>query len=131
MVFKCVMAELTDKQRLFVSEYLANGFNATKAYSAIYGCDDESARRSGSRMLTNVDIREALDDEIALLLPDKREQTMKVLRKWNAVLDEGGSENIQLRASEFIAKYYLGLGGERERNDNKIDELLRKLDGKE
>lgn len=48
--------ELTDKQRLFCLYYV-RCFNATKAYQKAYGCSYEAAVKSGSRMLTFVDIR--------------------------------------------------------------------------
>lgn len=48
--------DLTDKQRLFCLYYV-RCFNATKAYQKAYGCSYEAAVKSGSRMLTFVDIR--------------------------------------------------------------------------
>ncbi|AVH74724.1 terminase small subunit [Weissella koreensis] len=50
---------LTDKQNVFVVRYLKS-FNATQAYMDVYGVDAESARRQGSRLLTNVDIQSAI-----------------------------------------------------------------------
>ena len=49
-------AELTDKQRLFCIYYIER-FNATWAYQKAYECDHETARRCGSRLLTNVDVK--------------------------------------------------------------------------
>ena len=52
---------LTDKQVKFVNEYMID-MNATAAYQrAGYDCSEEAARRAGSRLLTNVDIRTELD----------------------------------------------------------------------
>lgn len=48
--------DLTEKQRLFCLYYV-RCFNATKAYQKAYGCSYEAAVKSGSRMLTFVDIR--------------------------------------------------------------------------
>lgn len=45
---------LSDKRRAFVDFYLANGFNATKAAEA---AGYANARRAGSRLRTNEDIR--------------------------------------------------------------------------
>lgn len=47
---------LTDKQRLFCIYYIEH-FNVTKAYQKAYGSDYETARRCGSRLLTNVDVK--------------------------------------------------------------------------
>lgn len=52
--------ELTEKQRLFCIYYIEN-FNATKAYQKAYDCDYQTARRCGSRLLTNVDIKKEID----------------------------------------------------------------------
>lgn len=48
--------DLNEKQRLFCLYYV-RCFNATKAYQKAYGCSYEAAVKSGSRMLTFVDIR--------------------------------------------------------------------------
>lgn len=54
-------SELTDKQKLFCLYYVQENFNKTKAYKKAYECNYETARRCGSRMLTNVDIKEEID----------------------------------------------------------------------
>ena len=53
------MIPLNEKQELFIREYLKD-FNGTRAYKAAYGCSDEVARRSASRLLTNDDIQKAI-----------------------------------------------------------------------
>lgn len=52
--------ELTEKQRLFCIYYIEN-FNATKAYQKAYDCNYQTARRCGSRLLTNVGIKKEID----------------------------------------------------------------------
>ena len=52
------MAELTDKQRKFVSEYLVD-LNATQA-AIRAGFSQKTARAQGQRLLTNVDIANAI-----------------------------------------------------------------------
>lgn len=47
---------LTDKQQLFCLHYIED-FNATKAYQKAYDSNYATARRCGSRLLTNVDIK--------------------------------------------------------------------------
>lgn len=57
------MKELTEKQKIFVSEYVKD-FNGTRAYKAAYpDCNEESARRQGSRLLTNVDVQKAINEK--------------------------------------------------------------------
>ena len=56
------MAELTTKQRLFVEAYLANP-NATEAARRA-GYSEKTARSQGQRLLTNVDIAEALKGRV-------------------------------------------------------------------
>ena len=56
---------LNDKQKEFCKQFM-NGpegvrFNATRAYMKAYNCDEKSARRAASRMLTNVDIQAFLE----------------------------------------------------------------------
>jgi hypothetical protein len=52
-------------QEAFCLEYLANGYNASKAYKASHpGCrSDGTARVEGHRLLTNPNIRQFLDEE--------------------------------------------------------------------
>lgn len=58
------MNKLTDKQQLFVTKYLEFGLNATKAAKEA-GYSDKTARSQGARLLTNVDIRAAIDAELS------------------------------------------------------------------
>lgn len=51
--------DLTDKQRLFCCFYI-KCFNATKAYQKAYGVDYPTAQAAGSRMLTNVKVKEEI-----------------------------------------------------------------------
>ena len=48
---------MNPKHQLFCDTYLANGRNATKAYMSVYQCKNEdTARKSGARLSSNVDI---------------------------------------------------------------------------
>ncbi len=53
--------ELNDKQRAFCLYYLQR-YNATWAYQKAYGTDYETAMRSGSRLLRNVEIKSYLTE---------------------------------------------------------------------
>lgn len=48
--------DLTDNQRMFCV-YFIKSFNASKAYRKAYGCDEYSAISSGSRLLSNANIK--------------------------------------------------------------------------
>ena len=51
---------MNENQEIFVREYLKD-FNGTRAYKVAYpNCSDESARRLASKLLTKVDIQEAI-----------------------------------------------------------------------
>jgi len=62
---------VTPKQQRFVSEYLANGLNATRAAISA-GYSEKTAKSQGARLLTNVDIASAvgLKTEKALVKAD-------------------------------------------------------------
>jgi phage terminase small subunit len=47
---------LNAKHILFVNDYMISQ-NATISYQKVYGCSEEAARKAGSRLLTNVDIK--------------------------------------------------------------------------
>lgn len=57
--------KLTPKQQIFVDEYLVD-FNATRAYKVAYkSCKkDETARVNGSKLLTNTNIQNYIDERI-------------------------------------------------------------------
>jgi phage terminase small subunit len=57
--------KLTDKQRIFVAEYLSDK-NATAAAKRA-GYSAKTARSQGQRMLTNVAIRELVDKKLTEL----------------------------------------------------------------
>ena len=73
--------ELSPEHQLFVHAYIKHTFNATKAYQEVYQCDEESARRSGARLLTNVDIKESIGKELDAIMADKRELSHRVINE--------------------------------------------------
>ncbi|QIL50100.1 terminase small subunit [Weissella coleopterorum] len=72
---------LTDKQNLFVVRYLKS-FNATQAYMDAYGVDYQSANRSGSRLLVNVDIQSAIKRIKAARLKDVAVEEEDIIAQW-------------------------------------------------
>jgi phage terminase small subunit len=74
--------QLSDKRQLFIAEYIANNCNATKAYASVYSVNEESARREGSRLLSNVDIKAEIDKEIDKILEDKKALALQVVNEY-------------------------------------------------
>lgn len=77
--------KLTDKQRIFASEYLID-FNATRAYKKAYPNvkKDETAKSSGSRLLTNVNVKNYIDEKMQGIEDKniaKAEEVMQYLTK--------------------------------------------------
>ncbi len=78
---------MTDKQKRFCDEYLID-CNATRAYKAAYPFikSDESARRSGSRLLTNVDVKTYLEEQMEKLRSEKVADAREVLEYLTSVI---------------------------------------------
>ena len=64
------MRRLNNNQKAFCREYVKNGNNGTKAYMKAYKTNEESARRLASKLLTNIDILEYIE-ELQKKLEDK------------------------------------------------------------
>lgn len=54
---------LTDKQQVFVTEYLSNGFNATRA-AIEAGYSEKTAYSMGARLLKKVEVKEAVQEAL-------------------------------------------------------------------
>jgi phage terminase small subunit len=59
---------------------MANNLNATQAYMKAYGATEEAARRSGSRLLTNVDVKAEIDKRLKKIT-DKAGVTAEMVLK--------------------------------------------------
>ena len=96
----------TTKQQRFVDEYLID-FNATQA-AIRAGYSQDTAKQQGSRLLTNVDVRAAIDTAI-------RERSSRALLSQDAVLcglldearytGEGSSHSARVSAWAHIGKH--------------------------
>ncbi len=88
---------LTDKQKLFADEYLID-LNATRAYKAVYkGCKkDETARVNGSKLLTNTNVAEYIEQR----MKDREKRTEitqdKVLNELAAIAFSSGADFAQV-----------------------------------
>ena len=73
---------LSERHEALVREYLIHN-NATKAYLKTYpDSSEESARRSGSRLLTNVDIKERIEHLLTNLEEAAEVSRLRVLKEF-------------------------------------------------
>lgn len=101
------MAEkkLTAKEELFISEYLANGFNATQAAISA-GYSEHTARQIGYENLTKPYIKQYIDSVKKELLGDADNDIIENLKFWKSMRDDvEAPESARLKASEMIGKY--------------------------
>ena len=76
---------MTEKQKIFIREYLKD-FNGTRAYKAAYpDCSDESARRLASKLLTNIDIQKAIREQADKQLEKIDIDVNDILRELKAI----------------------------------------------
>lgn len=61
--------KISKKHKQFVDEYIANGYNATRSYLAVYkNCkNDENARVEGSKLLRTPNVRAYLNEKTTQL----------------------------------------------------------------
>ena len=122
---------MTEKQKRFCDEYLID-CNATRAYKAVYKNikNDGVARRNGSRLLTNADIKKYIDTRMEELRNEKTADAQEVIEYLSAVLrgestaqeivvvgtgdgcskaktvEKAPSEKERLKAAELLGKRY-------------------------
>lgn len=86
---------MTDKQRKFADEYLID-CNATRAYKAAYPRikSDEAARVNGSRLLTNANIRDYIQQKMDELSSAKIAQAEEVMKYLTSVMRGESSAEI-------------------------------------
>lgn len=87
---------MTENQKRFCDEYLID-CNATRAYKAVYKNikNDGVARRNGSRLLTNADVKKYIDDRMEELHNEKTADAQEVIEYLTSVMrGESASEEI-------------------------------------
>ena len=115
---------MTEKQKMFCDEYLANGLNATQAYLTVYKNvkNKASAAEMVSRLLRNVKVREYIDVALAKIHDEKtmdakeimerltaigREQTTdELLTMEGAVMEVKSRTQDRIKALELLGKAY-------------------------
>lgn len=126
-----VKDNMTDKQRKFCDEYIID-CNATRAYKAAYPKikNDHSARTLASRLLTKVDIKTYIDEQLEKLSSEKIADAKEVMEYLTSVLrgesqsevvvvegqgdgyseartmDKAPDEKERLKAAELLGKRY-------------------------
>ncbi|WP_312093448.1 terminase small subunit [Aminipila sp.] len=98
--------ELTDKQKRFADEYLIDP-NATRAYKAAYPNvkKDETAKAAASRLLTNVNVKEYLDEQLEKIQSDKIADATEVMEYLTSVMRREHKENVVVTIKEEQSKY--------------------------
>ena len=78
---------MTDKQKKFCDEYLID-CNATRAYKAVYPNikNEHSARTLASRLLTKVDIKTYIDEQLEKISNEKIADAKEVMKYLTSVL---------------------------------------------
>ena len=78
---------MTEKQKQFCDEYLID-CNATRAYKAVYRSikSDEVARKAGSRLLTNVDVKKYITNRMEEIHNKKTADAQEVIEYLTSVL---------------------------------------------
>lgn len=93
--------ELSLRHQTFLSEYVQNGFNASKAYRDVYLTEDEGVSRAcASRLLTNENIQKALAELVNKITPEY------VLSLISSIAMDGKRDSDRLRAMELLGKYH-------------------------
>jgi phage terminase small subunit len=101
---------LSDKQKMFIEQYISNGFNATKAYAASYpDCKPAFCQANGSRLKSHPRIQEAIIKRMEEVLGPQEELSKRLLVKLNEMAfadkkDEYYVPTVQTKAIELIGK---------------------------
>ena len=82
---------MNEKQKRFAVEYLKD-FNGTRAYKEVYNCSDEVARRSASRLLTNVDIQKLIQEESKKQLEKAEVSVVDIINELSVIAFSKGSD---------------------------------------
>lgn len=122
---------MTEKQKRFCDEYLID-CNATRAYKAVYKNikNDGVARKNGSRLLTNADVKKYIADRMEEVHSEKTADAQEVIEYLTSVLrgksssteivvegtgdgcsearaiEKAPSEKERLKAAELLGKRY-------------------------
>ena len=96
---------MTEKQKRFADEYLKD-CNATRAYKAAYPNvkKDSVARVAGARLLTFVNVKNYIDEQLEVLHNERTADAGEVMEYLTSVLR--GESSSEVVAVEFIGDAY-------------------------
>lgn len=123
------MAKLTDKQFIFATEYLVD-CNATRAYKKAYPNvkKESTARTNGSRLLTNANIKNYIDEQLKKIEDERIADATEVMKYLTSVMRGEVKEEVVVVEGEgdgcssaSIVKKEVGV-----KERNKAAELLGK-----
>ena len=89
------MAKLTDKQMIFANEYLVD-LNATRAYKKAYSNvkKDSVAKAAASRLLTNVNLKNYIDEQLKKLEDESIANATEVMKYLTKVMRNELTEEV-------------------------------------
>lgn len=86
---------MTEKQKRFADEYLID-LNGTRAYKVAYPRvkSDETAKAAASRLLTNVNVKTYIDEQLEKIHNEKTADAQEVLEYLTAVMRNEQTEEV-------------------------------------
>lgn len=95
--------KLTEKQKRFADEYIISG-NATQAYKKTYSKvkKDEVARANASRLLTNANVKNYIDERLEELKSERTADAQEVLEYLTSVMRGNETEEVLIGIGEGV-----------------------------
>lgn len=100
------MAKLTEKQKLFVDEYLID-LNATRAYKVAYPHvkSDGAAMSAASRLLRNVKVKDYIDEQLEKVSSEKIADVQEVMEYLTKVMRREMKESVVVTVTKEHSEY--------------------------
>lgn len=100
------MAKLTEKQKLFVDEYLID-LNATRAYKAVYPNvkKDSSAAVCAAKLLRNAKVKDYIDEQLEKVSSEKIADAQEVMEYLTKVMRREMKESVVVTVTKEHSEY--------------------------
>lgn len=100
------MVKLTEKQKLFVDEYLID-LNATRAYKVAYPHvkSDGAAMSAASRLLRNVKVKAYIDEQLEKISSEKIADVQEVMEYLTKVMRREMKESVVVTLTKERSEY--------------------------
>ena len=100
------MAKLTEKQKLFVDEYLID-LNATRAYKAVYPNvkKDSSAAVCAAKLLRNAKVKDYIDEQLEKVSSEKIADAQEVMEYLTKVMRREMKESVVVTVTKERSEY--------------------------